>query len=88
LRRRHPVDWNGNWPSHCAGREIARAGSAALFLIVLARASDAARSSMRHSADRLNEAAPLDPFFAVPTTIQIFVVDASFLPTSAAVNRR
>jgi len=85
------LDWKrSNWASHLALvarlRERLRAAG---YPIVLARAFDRRTPSHQCGTVRIGldaDAAPLDPFCRAHDHPNLFVVDASFLPTSAAVN--
>src|SRR5258707_6674231 len=85
------LDWKrSNWASHLALVAKLRARlRAAGYPIVLARAFDRRTPSHQCGTVRigLNPAeAPLDPYCRAHDHPNLFVVDASFLPTSAAVN--
>jgi choline dehydrogenase-like flavoprotein len=85
------LDWKrSNWTSHLALvsrlRERLRAAG---YPIVLSRPFDRRTPSHQCGTVRIGAdpaAAPLDPFCRANDHPNLFVVDASFLPTSAAVN--
>jgi len=85
------LDWKrSNWASHLALvaklRERLRGAG---YPIVLARAFDRRTPSHQCGTVRIGpdpKAAPLDPYCRAYDHPNLFVVDASFLPTSAAVN--
>jgi len=85
------LDWKrSNWTSHLALvarlRERLRAAG---YPIVLARAFDRRTPSHQCGTVRIGldpATAPLDPWCRAHEHPNLFVVDASFLPTSAAVN--
>jgi choline dehydrogenase-like flavoprotein len=85
------LDWKrSNWASHLALvaklRERLRAAG---YPIVLARAFDRRTPSHQCGTVRIGldaKTAPLDPYCRAHDHPNLFVVDASFLPTSAAVN--
>ncbi|HTR13589.1 MAG TPA: GMC oxidoreductase, partial [Roseiarcus sp.] len=85
------LDWRrSNWSSHL--KLVARLRErlkAAGYPIVLSRAFDRRTPSHQCGTVRIGAdpaAAPLDPFCRAWDVPNLFVVDASFLPTSAAVN--
>ena len=85
------LDWKrSNWGSH---RELVRRLrerlKAAGYPIVLARAFDRRTPSHQCGTVRIGldpASAPLDPYCRAWDHPNLFVVDGSFLPTSAAVN--
>ena len=85
------LDWRrSNWASHLALVARLREGlRAAGYPIVLARAFDRRTPSHQCGTVRIgldSATAPLDPYCRTYDHPNLFVVDASFLPTSAAVN--
>ena len=91
-RRRHPARLEAQQlvgaPAHWS-RKLKERLRAAGYPIVLSQAvrSPHALASVRHGAHRRRRRrAPLDPFCRAWDHPNLFVVDASFLPTSAAVN--
>jgi choline dehydrogenase-like flavoprotein len=85
------LDWKrSNWGSHCElVRRLRERLKAAGYPIVLARAFDRRTPSHQCGTVRIGHdpaSAPLDPYCRAWDHPNLFVVDGSFLPTSAAVN--